>query len=226
MEESPSIALNIALDIADTYAQQRVLITGATGFLGGVVLEKLLWEAGVHLQSVVCLIPPSGSRRAADRLWKDVLSLPIFNRLRERHGTEWSPWVSALVHAIDGDLREESLALDTSGYEAVSSCDVVLHCAAVREGSLSEAFATNTYGTLELLDIMEAASQQPDHTRKKRPVAFVHVSTAHVAAAQEHPGIVRRLPHPTLFASPTRRSLYPVLRTGDDPRQDQATRWR
>lgn len=180
------------IDIKSTYANQRVLLTGATGFLGGVVLEKLLWEIGEHVEAIFCLISPSGARRGADRLWKDVLSAPSFGRLRERHGTEWVAWVGSRVHAVDGDLGEENLALDSGGFEAVSSCDVVLHCAAARQGALSEAFAANTMGTLILLDIVETASQRPDHT-EKRPVAFVHVSTADVAAAQEHPSCVRPL---------------------------------
>ena len=135
------------------------------------MLEKLLWEIGEHVEAIFCLISPSGARRGADRLWKDVLSAPSFGRLRERHGTEWVAWVGSRVHAVDGDLGEENLALDSGGFEAVSSCDVVLHCVAAGKVPCPRPSPPTRWAP-DIVDIVETASQRPDHT-EKRPVAFV-----------------------------------------------------
>ena len=67
-----------------------MLITGASGFLGRLVLEKLLWEAGELVTVIIVLISASGSRKGADRLWKEVFASPVFGRLHTRHGDRGS----------------------------------------------------------------------------------------------------------------------------------------
>ena len=146
--------------VSAAYEKRRVLITGCTGFLGSIIFEKVLWEMGDVVADVVVLINVSGTRGAQDRLWKEVLTSPIFARLKDRHGDAWQSWAASVIIAVEGDLGEEGLGLDTIGASTVAGADIVLHCAALRHGSLAETFSVNTLGTLELLELCEA---RPTH---------------------------------------------------------------
>ncbi|MGH3479785.1 MAG: SDR family oxidoreductase, partial [Nocardioidaceae bacterium] len=63
--------------------RSHVLLTGATGFLGQAVLEKLL--SSYPTTRVVLLVRPKGSMSGAARL-PGLLRKPVFDRWRERIG--------------------------------------------------------------------------------------------------------------------------------------------
>ena len=169
------------LDVQGAYTGKVVLLTGCTGFLGSLVLEKLLWECGDRLSHIYCIIRPEGSRDGEERLSKEVLSSPIFSRLRARHRNSWPSWAGNKLTSIDGDLGRDELGLEASVLELLSSTvDVVLHTAADRHGGLNTALSVNTIGSLELLHICGRG----EATEAKSKVAFVFVSDAYVAAAQ------------------------------------------
>jgi nucleoside-diphosphate-sugar epimerase len=130
----------------------RVLLTGATGFLGMEVLVRLL-ERSDH--EVLCLVR-ADDRDAAEARLDDLLG---------KLYTDPSPY-RGRVHALPGDL--------TAGVEAPDEqIEVVCHCAAsiAFDLPLDEAREINVDGTRAVIELARATGAR----------RFVHVSTAYVA---------------------------------------------
>ena len=83
-------------------AAERVLLTGATGFLGAHLLGRLLAETGAE---VLCLVRDSGS---GDVAWCRV------RRSLERYRL-WDDAFAARMHTVTGDLSQPGLGLTPSG---------------------------------------------------------------------------------------------------------------
>ena len=130
----------------------RVLLTGATGFLGMEVLARLLERTD---REVLCVVRAADHDAAEARL-DGVLSTLYHDP---------SPY-RARVSALHGDL--------TSGMSVPDEpVDVVCHCAAsiTFDLPLEEAREINVEGTRAMLALARAAGAR----------RFVHVSTAYVA---------------------------------------------
>ncbi len=130
----------------------RVLLTGATGFLGMEVLVRLLERTD---RDVLCLVRAADAEAAEERL--DGVLATLYR--------DASPY-RARARALPGDLTAGVAAPD-------GEIDVVCHCAASISFDLplEEAREINVEGTRAMLDLARAAGAR----------RFVHVSTAYVA---------------------------------------------
>jgi thioester reductase-like protein len=139
-----------------------LLLTGGTGFLGMVLIARLL-EADDGPDIVVAV--RAGDEAEADARLNDVLA-----RLYD------DPPASAhRLRAIRADLTEPGLGLSALDRRALASeVDRIVHCAASISFTLplEEARAVNVAGTRTMLDL---ARELPRLER------FVHVSTAFVS---------------------------------------------
>ncbi len=150
----------------------EVLLTGATGFLGKVVLYELLRrreELGVARVHV--LLRPRREARAAERLRDELLPSACFSTLP----AGWSEFVSA----VDGDCEQPDAGIDaTQRADLASRVTQVIHCAASVEFHLpvAQAAAANTSSALHVLELARGFP---------RLAALVDVSTAYVTP---HPG--------------------------------------
>ena len=98
----------------------HVLLTGATGFVGQAILERLLVSRPET--RVTVLIRPRGRVTGAERL-AGLARKPIFRTLRDRVG--YDGVVAALaerVRTVDGDLVD-------GVPELPDDLDTVIHCA-------------------------------------------------------------------------------------------------
>ncbi|MEC9071411.1 MAG: SDR family oxidoreductase, partial [Myxococcota bacterium] len=102
----------------------HIFLTGATGFLGKVVLEELMRrqdELGV--QKVYLLIRDRGDIRAEERFLTSVLTSPCFDRLHEG-------WEDA-VEVVRGDLAVPGCGIDYDAREMLRKrVTHVIHSAA------------------------------------------------------------------------------------------------
>jgi len=146
-----------------------VLLTGATGFLGQALLERLLSD--YPSTRVSLLIRPRGGTSAAERA-SGLLRKPVFNSWRERVGEAAAEQVFAdRVRTIDGDV--------TGGVpDLPSDVDTVVHCASTVsfDPPVDEAFRTNLSGVNALYEAVAALPSAPH---------IVHVSTAYVGGAKK-----------------------------------------
>jgi fatty acyl-CoA reductase len=76
------------LDIVGSLGGERIFVTGATGFLGKVFVEKLLWSVP-DVERVLLLVRRREGTGAAERLREELLTSPMAARLRARHGGDW-----------------------------------------------------------------------------------------------------------------------------------------
>lgn len=152
-------------------AGAHVVLTGATGFVGKVVLELLVRRRReLGISSIALLVRArggglAGQAEAQARLRK-VLASPIFATYQASE--------LAMVSAVLGDLEREGAGLDAAARaELTARTTHVIHCAASVEFELPVAAAASA-NVRSALAVLELARQCP------RLAAMVAVSTAYV----------------------------------------------
>lgn len=137
------------------------VVTGATGFVGSLVLERLL-ARGEPVAALVRAADDDEARRRledlAERTWGDRA-------------------VVAGVEAVAADVERDRLGLDAGRYDALAArAAAVVHCAAsIRfDLSLDDAHAINVDGSERMVAFAKRARELGATAR------FVHVSTAYV----------------------------------------------
>lgn len=157
--------------VRDAFAGTRVLVTGASGFLGTALVAKIL-DSLPDVADLLLVVRSKPGAPAPDRVQRRVLGSNAFDALRQRD--DWH-WLEQKVSTLDGDLRDENLGLSADDLAKLRDVDIVIHCAATVafDAPVDEAFETNLLGPLRLLDALEAAGADPRRV--------VHVSTAYVA---------------------------------------------
>ena len=165
--------------IAESLAGKRIAITGATGFLGTALTERLL--RCVPDCELVLVVRP-GRRGAADRVRRDVLRNDAFDRLRrefnERGGAEsYEEFAARRVVGVAGDVSTDGLGLDDEGRAALAGCDIVIHAAATVnfDSALDDAVEVNLLGPTRVTGAMASAGAQAH---------LIAVSTCYVAGSR------------------------------------------
>ncbi|XP_049639782.1 fatty acyl-CoA reductase 2-like [Suncus etruscus] len=159
--------------IATFYEGKTILITGATGFLGKVLLEKLL-RTSPNLRVICILVRPKAGQTPQQRV-DQMLSCKLFDKVREA-----CPNVHKKIRAIYADLKHQDLGISTEDMqELLTSTNLVFHSAAtVRfNESLRNAVQLNVRATQNLMNM---ASQMLSLE------AFVHISTAYSNCDLKH----------------------------------------
>ena len=109
-------------------AGRRIAVTGATGFLGTALVERLLRT--VPDCELVLLVRP-GRRGAAERVRREILRNDCFDRLRARARRPLRRRDGrAGSRPIAGDVGTDGLGLDDDGRALLAACDIVIHSAA------------------------------------------------------------------------------------------------
>ncbi|ELU05462.1 hypothetical protein CAPTEDRAFT_119999, partial [Capitella teleta] len=152
--------------IQDFYRDRDVFLTGASGFLGKQILEKLLRSCNVR--HVYVLVRPKRGRSSEER--KDILlKSEIFTPLKM---TDQS--FSTRVVLIAGDMTSPGMGLQEGDAELLRrEVSVVLHAAASVNFTEKIRDAV-TVNVLALKEMIKFCKSLP-HLQ-----AFVHISTAYV----------------------------------------------
>jgi HAD superfamily hydrolase (TIGR01490 family) len=167
--------------IGDALARKRIAITGATGFLGTALVERLL--RCVPQCQIVVVVRPGRRQNAADRTAREIIGNDCFDRLRSELGEEFAATVSRRVTTVAGDVATDGLGLDDEGKAVLATCDVVIHAAASVsfDSPLDSAVEVNLLGpsrvAATLLDLV--ASRRPSGTALPH---LISVSTAYVSS--------------------------------------------
>ena len=164
------------LDVAGALRGERIFVTGATGFVGKALVEKLLW-AVPDVGRILLLVRPGGGRSAQERLRDEVLSSPAMARLRARHGPDWPAWAAGKVEAVAGDLGEDRFGLEPDAWARLCGrVDRVVASAATVafDERLDRAVELNARGARRTLELAHAAGDAP----------LVHLSTCFVGGGR------------------------------------------
>ena len=169
------------MSIPDALAGKRFFITGATGFLGTALVERILRT--IPDAEVVVLVRPGRRASAEERATREILRNDCFDRLRSEHGERFAQTASRLV-AVAGDVTRDGLGLDQEGRRLLASCDVVVHSAATVsfDAPLDQAVEINMLGPSRVAAALEAARAEAERTEG---VHLLAVSTAYVAGTHQ-----------------------------------------
>ncbi|XP_044260289.1 fatty acyl-CoA reductase wat-like [Tribolium madens] len=158
--------------IADFYKEKNVFVTGATGFLGKLLVEKLL-RACPDLGTIYILVRPKKGEDEHSRVDK-LFSDPIFGPL-----SKLFPKFQHKISIIKGDISLPDLGLSPSSKTLIyEKINVIFHIAAtVRfDEKITVATAINVRGTRDLLNMAKNCQKLQ---------SFVHVSTAYANCVQK-----------------------------------------
>uniref|UniRef100_A0A672Q4L3 Fatty acyl-CoA reductase n=1 Tax=Sinocyclocheilus grahami TaxID=75366 RepID=A0A672Q4L3_SINGR len=158
--------------IPEYYEGKNVLITGATGFMGKVLLEKLLRSCSSVKTAYVLVRPKAG--QAPEARIADMINCKLFDRLREEQ-----PDFAEKIVAVNSDLTQPDLDLSTEDQETLTGCiNIVFHCAATIRFNepLKDAMQLNVLATQKMVNLAH---------RMKHLEVFIHVSTAYAHCDRE-----------------------------------------
>ena len=155
---------------------KRFFITGATGFLGTALVERIL--RSVPEAEVTVLVRPGRRADAAARLAREVVKNDCFDRLRDELGDRFDDEVASRVQAVAGDVGRDGLGLDDEGRAALAGADVVIHSAATVsfDAPLTQAVEINLLGPSRVAAAVAEVGSGAH---------LVAVSTAYVASTHQ-----------------------------------------
>lgn len=159
--------------ISDQLDGKRIFLTGATGFVGTALVERLL--RSVPDCELVLLV--RGGRRSSPerRVEREVLRNDAFDRLRDELGKDrFQHEARRRITTVGGDVSSDGLGLDDAGRAALASCDIVIHSAATVafDAPLDRAVEVNLLGPTRVVETVQSLGVKPH---------LISVSTCYVA---------------------------------------------
>ncbi len=210
--------------VATALAGKRILVTGATGFLGTALVERLV--RSIPSCQVVVLVRPTRRSDASDRLKREILRNDCFDRLREELGTSFDGVMAGRVTALAGDVSTDGLGLESAGIDTLATCDVVVHSAAsvAFDAPFDTAVEVNLLGPSRVAGAIEAAAtRRAELSPGSAATHLVSVSTAYVAGT--HQGFASEtLASEAVRTSPSSRTHSTVTTEVDIPAEIAAAR--
>ncbi len=171
----PAAAAAGPFDVGRALAGRRILVTGATGFVGKVALSMLLHRYP-EVGKVFVLVRPGTGGSAEARFFDKVAESRPFDPLREAHGHGFADFLREKCRPLAGDLAGPLLGLGEADLERAGGLDLVLNCAGLVDFNPS----------LELaLQVNAAGARNAAELARRCGAALVHVSTCFVAGNRD-----------------------------------------
>ena len=173
------------MPIRGNLAGQRFFVTGATGFLGTALVERIL--RAIPDAEVVLLVRPGRRASVAQRTAREILRNDCFDRLRHELGERFDDQMARRVVSVAGDVGRDGLGLDDEGRDQLSRCDVVIHSAATVsfDAPLDQAVEVNLLGPSRVGQAVAEARARAVADGRTGPAHLIAVSTAYVAGTHQ-----------------------------------------
>jgi len=158
-------------DARVAFAGKRILLTGATGFVAKVLLEKLV-RTVPDLERIVLLIRPGEGGGAHARFVREIAASSVFDPLRAARPACLERFFAERVECVTGEVTEACFGLPPHRFAQLArSVDLIVNAAAsvdFRE-PLDQALAINALSLRHLTACARVAD-----------VPLVHISTCYV----------------------------------------------
>lgn len=154
-----------ASPITEFYKNKSILVTGSTGFIGKVLIEKLLYSCP-NIDKIYLLIRSNNGKSPQKRMLDMIQEKPFNMRLKFEN-------IKHKLVAIDSDLSKRQLGLSQQDQSLlIDDVSIIFHVAAsVKfEAPLEVNMRHNVMATRELLEFASTFKQL---------ACFIHVSTAY-----------------------------------------------
>ena len=117
------------MNIKGFFTGKTIFLTGTTGFVGKVVLEKFV-RSLPEFKRIYVMVRPKKTSTVQERLEKEILSAEIFSTLYAQN-----PGLKELMRekvvAVGGDLIMNGLGIDAESRAMLKrELDVIINCAA------------------------------------------------------------------------------------------------
>lgn len=173
--------------IVDFLENKVILVTGATGFLAKIFVEKIL-RVQPNVKKLYLLIRAADAKSALQRFNTEAVAKDLFKLLKEKHGTNLQSFLSEKVAPVAGDITCEDMGIQEPDLKAEMwrEIDVVVNVAATTDFDerYDVALALNTFGAKIVLNFAKKCVNIK---------LFLHVSTAYVSG--EKPGLMLETPY-------------------------------
>nr|GMD67291.1 alcohol-forming fatty acyl-CoA reductase-like [Ipomoea batatas] len=166
---------------------RAILVTGATGFLAKIFVEKIL-RVQPNVKKLYLLLRAADTMAAVQRFNSEVMAKELFKVVKEKYGEKLNSIISEKVSVVAGDVTggenmgvKDSHMLDQMHREV----DLVVNLAAITDfyERYDVAIGINTMGPTHLLEFAKKC---------KKLKIFLHVSTAYVSGERE--GLLKETP--------------------------------
>ncbi|KAK3603214.1 hypothetical protein CHS0354_036144 [Potamilus streckersoni] len=152
--------------VAEYYTGKNIFITGGTGFIGKVLIEKLL-RSCPNLNKIYLLVRPKKSQNIVSRI-EELTKCPLFDKVRQD-----DPDFNKKLIPVNGDMMSPALGISEEDKQLLQNeIHIVFHSAAtIRfDEPLRLALELNVLGVRKMVQLCQDFKQLQ---------VFVHVSTAY-----------------------------------------------
>ncbi|XP_037415576.1 fatty acyl-CoA reductase 2, chloroplastic-like [Triticum dicoccoides] len=173
------------IGITEFLGGKNFLITGGTGLLAKVIIEKIL-RTTPDVGKIYVLIKATDSEAALKRLQNEIVDTELFECLQKLHGKDYHHFLARKLVAVVGNVREDNMGIAPKlADEIAKQVDIIINSAA--NTTLDErydiAMDVNTMGPFRLMRFAH---------RFQNLKLFLHVSTAYVNGRRQ--GVVLEKP--------------------------------
>ncbi|KAJ4796456.1 Fatty acyl-CoA reductase [Rhynchospora pubera] len=196
---------NEGIGIVSFLQGKNFLVTGATGFLAKVLIEKIL-RTNPDVGKFYIIIKARDDEAAKERLINEIVNTELFKSLQEIHGNNYREFMLKKIIPVLGNVRETGIGIKPEiAREIEEEVDIIVNSAASTtfDERYDVALDINTLGPYRLMSFAK---------RMKRLKLFLQVSTAYVNGQRQGAILERPFGLGDTIASEISSSNYcPVL---------------
>uniref|UniRef100_A0A803MKK4 Fatty acyl-CoA reductase n=1 Tax=Chenopodium quinoa TaxID=63459 RepID=A0A803MKK4_CHEQI len=173
-------------NIIEFLGNKTILVTGATGFIAKILVEKIL-RIQPDVKKLYLLVRARDAQAADARLQDEILGKELFKVLKEKLGSNFESFVSEKITVVAGDTSYENLGLTAEQMKDMyEDIDIVINVAATTkfEERYDVALGVNTLGPKHVVNFAKSCAKIQ---------LLIHVSTAYVCG--EKAGIISESPY-------------------------------
>ncbi|XP_065866372.1 fatty acyl-CoA reductase 3-like [Euphorbia lathyris] len=174
-------------NIVQFLENKAILVTGVTGFLAKVFIEKIL-RVQPNVKKLYLLLRASDDISASERFHNEVMNMELFRVVKEKLGENLSSIFTKKIKIICGDVGSEDLGIKDSSLkeEMKNELDFVLNFAATTkfDERYDVAFGTNTMGAKNVVCFAKTCPKLK---------LLVYLSTAYVCGVKS--GLIQESPY-------------------------------
>ncbi|XP_073055339.1 fatty acyl-CoA reductase 1-like isoform X3 [Primulina eburnea] len=161
------------IEIVQYFEGKTIFITGATGFLAKIFLEKIL-RVQPNVKKLFLLIRPTTKRSIEQRLHEEILGIDLFRVLREGMGEDMISLLEKVI-PIPGDISHDNLGILDSGltHNMLQEIDIIVNSAATTNFD-------ERYDVALGINVLGATNVENFARKCSKLETLLHVSTAYV----------------------------------------------
>ncbi|TVU42437.1 hypothetical protein EJB05_08842 [Eragrostis curvula] len=116
--------------VVEYFRGKNILITGSTGFLGKVLVEKIL-RVQPDVEKLFLLVRAVDVESAKQRVQTEVTGREIFGILKDKHGDGFEAFIEEKICPLPGDIMYENFGLGNTQLTGLyRDTDIIINGAA------------------------------------------------------------------------------------------------